>query len=538
MPPQPPSPEQTPVLIIGGSLVGLSTAMFLASAHSPTPIQPILIERHSGHSLHPRAIGYTPRTMEIFGAAGIADQIPAAEKVFHEVRRARIESLAGKWYEETSWTPKEEGGEAEGGGEEFSPTKGAAVAQDVLEPILRRRAVELGASVRFGTKLLGFEQDGEGVMAKVVDAEGREYSIRAQYMVAADGGRSQVREILGIQRTGRERLSVKRSVLFRADLQQYLENGISQFTIDRLREFQNIFFTTYGDGRWVLMFDDEEEDEDVNERELRKCIETAIGRSDIPIEIITTGRWEINGLVAEKFHIGRIFLAGDAAHSLPPSRGGYGVNTGIHDAHNLAWKLASVISKVSRPALLDTYDAERRPVALLRYQQHFARRDYADTDGKKSPILEDSAIELGQLYRSSAVLGVGDDLPVAQRPDYWKGQPGTRTPHLKITQNGQSTSSIDLFKFNWTLIAEDERWAAAAADVELAIRSKVAFVRVGQDVEFSSRAAFHDAFGVGPSGASLVRPDGYVAWRVSEAPESPTKELVGALREVASSAKH
>lgn len=122
------SPEETTVLIVGGSLVGLSTAMFLG-AQSEHPIHPILIERHSSHSLHPRAIGYTPRTMEIFRIAGIAGQIPSSNRAFNEVRRARVDSLAGKWYEESSWTPgdvkKQERNGIEGA---FSPTKGAATS--------------------------------------------------------------------------------------------------------------------------------------------------------------------------------------------------------------------------------------------------------------------------------------------------------------------------------------------------------------------------------------------------------------------------
>jgi putative polyketide hydroxylase len=141
----------------------------------------------------------------------------------------------------------------------------------------------------------------------------------------------------------------------------------------------------------------------------------------------------LSALIADRFSSGRVFLAGDAAHTLPPARGGYGANTGIEDAHNLAWKIGAVLSGASAPELLDTYDAERRPIAWLRHGQIFARPDYAQfarSADKDVRLIDDDAMELGQLYRSSAVIGAGEDLPPALPPDQWVGQPGTRAPHV------------------------------------------------------------------------------------------------------------
>ena len=226
--------------------------------------------------------------------------------------------------------------------------------------LLRDRATALGAELRLGTELLRFEQDQAGVTAWVREkASGREYTIRAAYMIAADGSRSEVRKALGIGRTGPGHLQTMRSVLFRAPLEQYLEKGISQFEIEQpdLRAF----LTTYGDGRWVLMFmDDLERDEPT----LLSAIEQAIGRSDLAIEILTTGRWELSALITDRFAVGRVFLAGDAAHTLPPTRGGFGANTGIHDAHNLAWKLAAVLSGASTPAALGLLSRRTSPGRL------------------------------------------------------------------------------------------------------------------------------------------------------------------------------
>src|SRR6188768_3002567 len=146
-----------------------------------------------------------------------------------------------------------------------------------------------------------------------------------------------------------------------------------------------------------MFMDDLERDE----ASLHAAIQLAIGRSDLPVEILTTGRWELSALISDRFAAGRVFLAGDAAHTLPPTRGGFGANTGIHDAHNLAWKLSAVLSGASSAALLDSYDAERRPVAWGRLEQTFARPDYAAYGGEFArdlAILDDEALEFGQIY--------------------------------------------------------------------------------------------------------------------------------------------
>jgi putative polyketide hydroxylase len=515
--------DSTQVLVIGGSLVGLSAAMFLGQRG----VQTILLEPHAGSHRHPRAIGYTGRTMELFRGAGIAQQIPEAPRNFR-LRRCKVESLAGRWFDATDWTPQTaepaRGKVTEAVADECSPHTGAAIAQDRLEPILRERATALGVDLRLGSELVRFEQDQDGVTAWVRERTSRrEYSVRAAYMIAADGSKSSVRQALGIGRTGPGHLRTMRSVLFRAPLEPYLEKGISQFEVDQA-DFK-AFLTTYGDGRWVLMFmDDVERDETT----LRAGIERAIGRHDLPIEILTTGRWELSALITDRFSVGRVFLAGDAAHTLPPTRGGFGANTGIHDAHNLAWKLAAVLSGSSSPALLDTYHAERHPVAWTRLEQTFARPDYASFGAGFAAgvtILDDDAMEFGQLYRSTAVLGTTDELPVAARPGDWAGQPGTRAPHLWLVQAGERLSTLDLFGRGWVLVSVDPRWTSTAGGVSLAMGVTLDAPAFETDAD---RAAVAAAFGVGAHGASLIRPDGYVAWRATETVENPQTALFDA----------
>ncbi|MCX2952444.1 FAD-dependent oxidoreductase [Lentzea sp. NEAU-D7] len=484
---------KTSVLVVGGGLAGTSAALFLAWRGVPVT----LVEKHPGSSAHPRAVGFNARVGELLRAVGLEDELPPSRmaKGFG-VRRVRAESLVGKKFDETFWSPPAELSDVE-----HSPSAGIGVAQDRMEPILRDKARALGADIRMSTRMLEFAQDDEGVTA-VVQGDGEPYEIRADYLIAADGHRSPVREQLGIGRTGRGYMHTSRSVLFRAPLQEYLKDGIGQFVIDGVG-----FLTTYGDGRWVLMLDDREYDEP----ELRQKIFQAIGRDDLDVEIITTGRWTISAAVADRFSQGRIFLAGDAAHTLPPSRGGFGANVGIEDAHNLAWKLAAVLDGESRPSLLDTYDAERRPVAMLCHQQIFARDDGHNRDGEPddAPLYDNNAMHFGVLYRSDAVLGAGPELPPAQLPERWNGQPGTRAPHA-WTAPGRST--VDLFQRGWVLVADHPQWEEAAAG--LAVRYE--------------RFEQLDVFGLSTKGASLVRPDGYVAWRSVDLPDDPAAALATA----------
>jgi putative polyketide hydroxylase len=490
-------PESTPVLVIGGSLVGLSAAVFLARCG----VHATVVEKHAASSSHPRAIGYTTRTLELFRAAGIA--LPSTSQGHGPPRRARVESLAGHWFDEYPWTAQSAPPDYE-----YSPERATAIAQDRLEPILRDRAVALGADLQPGTEMVGFTQDADGVTVTLRDGD----QLRAAYVIAADGARSPARDSLGIGRSGRGLLSVQRSILFRAPIDHYLERGIVQFEIEQ--PSLTAFLTTYSDGRWVLMLSD---DVDRDPDRQRAVVRQAVGIADLPVELLTTGRWELAALIADRFDAGRVFLAGDSAHQLPPNRGGYGANTGIEDVHNLAWKLAAVLRGEAGPALLDTYDAERRPVAWLRHDQIFARADYkAHLEGRADDVevIDDVAMELGQLYRSPAILGATAELPPAQRPDQWAGQPGTRAPHLTL----RSGSTLDLFQRGWVLLSQDDRWAA----------TDVTFVRIGTS-DVLGPATFQEAFGVGPSGASLIRPDGYVAARWPALPVDPAAELAVAL---------
>ncbi|KAI9934837.1 hypothetical protein AWENTII_005631 [Aspergillus wentii] len=534
--------EETSVLVVGGSLVGLSAAVCLAHHGVPT----IVLERHASSGLHPRAIGVSPRSMEIYRSVGLDSQIPQLPPEFR-LRRARVESLAGRWFNELPWT------DCKGSSclRPYSPCSGSAMSQDQLEPVLRMRAIELGTDVRMKNHLVRFQQDDKGVMAVAKDRTGREYRLRAEYMIAADGHRSSVREELAIPRSGRGVMQTVRSVVFRAPLETYLNRGITQFIVEEA-DFK-CFLTVYRDGRWMLVaFDDIERDDN----ELRLLISRAIGRDNVPIEIITAGRWELSAQVADSFQSGRVFLAGDAAHTLPPNRGGYGVNTGIEDAHNLAWKLAHVLRGTASTNLLDTYDSERQPIAWLRHEQIFARADFeehrkadkSDIDGMKV-VLDDVAMEFGQRYNSCAIIDSINkcdstscdngplERPLAMRPECWAGLPGTRAPHLQIQLGETSISTLDLFGREWVLLFESEDWHRVLATVQNRTdwSLPVQTVQVNEDVFVNDIVRFRTAWGWSSTGhgTSLVRPDGYVAWRTQglhraeDALEAVLQQLMG-----------
>ncbi|KAK4150905.1 FAD binding domain-containing protein [Chaetomidium leptoderma] len=542
------APIQTSVIIIGGSIVGLSSALFLAAQKVPF----ILLERHKGSSPHPRAIGWTYRSMELFRSVGLEDAIASqAGAAQGKPRRVKATTLCGEWFEESHWTKQP--GAARGPPPQvdpstITPVHDVALSQDKLEPILRAKVLELGGDLRLGHTMTSWSEDADGVTTTATSPDGTPITIRSQYLIACDGARSRIRNDLAIPSSGVGYLRTLRSILFRCEpINHFLQRGIHQWTISN--PSLDAFLVTYSDSRWALMTNDAAHDS-LTESQQKALIRQAIGESeaqpqpitDADIEILAHGKWDLAGSIATQFSSpgSRVFLAGDAAHTLPPNRGGYGANTGIADAHNLAWKLAAVLAGRAGRGLLETYDAERRPVARVRHDQIFVREDYKRFvagsewergEGKGVEVLDDVAMELGQLYRSSAVVfegeGEGGLLPVAKTPADWRGQPGTRAPHVVLVRaaDGETISSLDLFGSEWVLASEEGRWVSEDQECR--------FVQVGRDVREVKEGEFRERFGLGSSGAVLVRPDGYIAARWAEMPEDVQETFRGVIARVA-----
>src|SRR5213078_370453 len=180
-----------------------------------------------------------------------------------------------------------------------------------------------------------------------------------------------------------------------------------------------------------------------------RCIEfvrKAAGLPHLAVEIISILPWEAAIRVAESFYHDRVFLVGDAAHVMPPT-GAFGMNTGIQDVHNLAWKLAAVLNGQAGPALLATYDAERRPVAQFTTGQVGLRSDhniYATGQERGDGMVDDLAVTMGYQYQSAAVVLEKNELPSVGVVIDLSGQPGTRAPHVWVEQQGRRISTLDL----------------------------------------------------------------------------------------------
>ncbi|KAJ5948877.1 hypothetical protein N7454_002184 [Penicillium verhagenii] len=506
-----------PVVIVGAGLAGLTTAVALGT-HG---IQTLLIERRPKTLEHPRADGFTPRTVEIFRSFGIGSDILPETAPGFKTQRTRVESLTGQWFEELAWNSQgEKNEEKELMQPEYSPYQGTSTPQDQLEPLLLQRAVDLGVEIRDNHEFVGLAQDAETVTVIIKsNLDGSLDRITAKYLIAADGHRSTIRESLAIPRKGHGPVNSVQSVLFRApEVSPYLKRGAKQFTIDQ--PDLKAFMIAYEDERLVLHLPN---DREWTDELIKRAIVQAIGPEKVTLEIIATSRWDMSAWISDEFSRGNVFLVGDSAHSLPPNRGGYGANTGIADGHNIAWKLAQVIQGTSDAQLMASYAAERLPVAWLRHDQIFARSDYktlqrepaVDKDGRpEQEALPDGAVEFGQIYRSEAIIGADKSLPEALTPDLWKGQPGTRIPHVWI-QHGQDTiSTIQLIKNGWMILSEDAAWACIVEEVQVNLRMGARFIQIQQSKQ--TEVKFRDAFGVSTSGCCLVRPDGYIAWRLVE----------------------
>ncbi|KXK63811.1 hypothetical protein AWW66_01115 [Micromonospora rosaria] len=517
--------EHHPVLIVGGSLVGLSTAVFLADRG----IRPLLVERHADTSRYARAWGVNPRTMELYRSVGLEEAIRRAQRRLDGAARRsgilRAESLAG---EEHGWfdAPYVHGVYEDSGA--VSPTGWAPCPQDRLEPVLRARAGALGADLRFGTVLTGFDQDAGGVTATVEDrSTGVRRRVRAEYLVGCDGNTSAVRARLGVGTSGVGTMVHNVAILFAADLTPVLRGRAFMHCQVMNEEVTGVLGT---DGeRWQLDAlywpANGERFEDFTEQRCVALVRAAVGVPDLPVEILGRLPWELGARVADTFAVGRVFLAGDSAHVHPPT-GGFGANTGVQDAHNLAWKLAATLTGAAGPGLLASYDAERRSVGSFTVDQAVARslqrfRNPAVADIEAVPIVDDLTVMMGYRYHSGAVVAEPDDPgpPATVGDDYENpgkptGRPGTRAAHVPVEHGDREVSLLDLLGRQFTLLHADDGqdWRTAADRAATALGVAVAVLGVGVDL-LDPAGAWPAAYGVHGAGAVLVRPDGFIGWR-------------------------
>ncbi|GIF07084.1 FAD-dependent oxidoreductase [Actinoplanes siamensis] len=522
------------MLIVGAGPVGLSAALFLGR-HG---IRTLLVEKRSGTSRLPRAPGLQARTMELFRAAGIGADIRALEMgdshPYFEGGIIRVNTYAEIDDAEVLESPSLDG-------PGISPERVMGCGQDRYEVVLTEYARQGGCDLRFGTQLESIEQDDQGVTAIARDREtGEVLTVRAKYLIGADGASSTTRDLLGVRREGRGAVFHAMSIYFRAPELENLLKG---------RKFILCYATAapgvsmglsrlHGRDPWLaapIYFPEKGEGpEDFTDERCVELLRAGAGKADLDVEVMAKVPWEGAQLVAETFRVGRVFLAGDAAHVHPPA-GGFGANTGIHDAHNLAWKLAAVLGGTGGPALLDTYDAERRRVGRAMAEQAIIRNrirhGYAD-EATRAAMVDDIIITLGYRYISSGILGVEPDAAVLTPALVLDGKPGTRAPHVPLRRDGERISTIDLFWDRFVLLtgssgtAWTEAAERAAKQTGVPLRNYV----IAEDGDLRPDGVdWATAYDVSPGGAVLVRPDAFVAWRSAGAVTDADEMLAGAL---------
>lgn len=511
------SHEHTQVLIVGGSLVGLSTALFLRR-HG---VDVVLAERHPSTSIHPRTPGYNARTMELFRAAEMEEAVRAAGPwQLTESGLLWAESLASP---NQRWLVPPNARGAQEGFADVSPCEDAVLSQDVLEPVLREHAEALGADLRFGTEFRSFDNGPDGITAILADrATGARTTVHADYLIAADGASSPIRATLGIGRSGVGVLEHVAGIMVRADLGDVLAGKSFAICQVNNRGFAGMV-RVVGDKMALHLAYRPDLGESAEQFTPDRCVElarAAAGVPDLAVEPLDVLPWETTAAVADRFAAGRVFLAGDAAHVMPPA-GAYGANTGIQDAANLAWKLAYVLHGWAGPALLDTYDAERRPVAQLTVDQALATgKEWFGADlppeAGAVDLIDEVTLKFGYRY------GPGEPLEDPRHPS---GATGGRAPHVWLERDGKQISTVDLWADGLVLLAGPggAAWIEAAAlmagrdglplkpyrFVEGDVRTGVPFL-----ADREKRCAA--AFGITGTGAVLIRPDGFIAWRAPE----------------------
>jgi 2-polyprenyl-6-methoxyphenol hydroxylase-like FAD-dependent oxidoreductase len=528
---------ETPVLVIGGSLVGLSMSVFLAH-HG---VEHLVVERHPGTAIHPRAAFLMQRTVELFRGVGLQEEvIAAAEREFEQNGAiVAVDSLGGR---ELQWFFEN----INEGVEHLSPSPRIFVTQIGLEPVLRARAADLGGRLSYSCEVVSLRAEEGGVTALVRDrGTGEEAAVHAGYAVAADGVRSAVRQQLGIELAGHGTFSDSITIYFRGDVRPLLRGrnlsvvyvvnprlqGFFRFSFDGLSGFLVVNSAVDDEGRRTTAIG-----ETATTADCVRYVREALGAPDLPVEIEDVQRWNAAAEWAQRFRAGRVFLAGDSAHVMPPT-GGYGGNTGIHDAHNLAWKLAHVLDGRAGDDLLDTYEAERLPVARMTVEQAYTRYvtrldPGLGTDGLE-PVIDDAVIDLGYRYRSRSIVEDGpDDAAPWDDPRAPSGRPGVRAPHVTVRRDGTELSTLDLIGRDAVLLTgpDGTAWvrAAAVASGRLGVSVDVCRVGEGGDVD-DPRGEFAKAYGLGPGGATLVRPDGVVAWRAREAVDDASDAISAAV---------
>jgi 2,4-dichlorophenol 6-monooxygenase len=573
----------TDVLVIGTGPAGSATAALLSSYG----VDNMIINRYRWLANTPRAHITNQRTMEVLRDLGrdveneaymfATEQDLMGENIF-------CESLAGEEIGRMKSWGNHPLSKAEH--ELSSPTKMNDLPQTFMEPLLFKTACSRGSQSRMSTEYLRHEQDAGGVTTTCLDRlTGKEITIRSKFLVGADGGNSKVAEHLGLPFEGQMGVGGSMNILFRADLSKYVAHrpsvlywvmqpgadvgGIGMGLVRMVRPWNE----------WLIVwgYDINQPAPVVDAGFATEVARQLVGDPALEIELISASTWTVNNMYATHMQKGRVFIMGDAAHRHPPSNG-LGSNTSIQDAFNLAWKLAAVVKGEAGAGLLETYSAERAPIAkqiVTRANQSIgefgpifealgmtggtdienikasmdARCDATPAAERQREALRQAiafkkyefdahGVEMNQRYKSKGVVTDGQmepsfelDAELHYQPTTW---PGARLPHAWLFDpQGGKHSTLDITgKGRFTILTgiAGEAWAKAAEKVAVSLGIKLVAHVIGPRRALADlEGSWARAREITDSGCVLVRPDHHVAWRAEELAADPTAELTRVL---------
>jgi 2-polyprenyl-6-methoxyphenol hydroxylase-like FAD-dependent oxidoreductase len=530
------NPQHPRVLIVGAGPVGLAMAIELGQRG----IACLLVERNDRVGYAPRAKTTNVRTREHLRRWGIAGKLREASPfgMNYPANVLFVTSLAGH-----ELTRFENALNCSPGRNPLYSEHAQWIPQYRLEEVMREHAQSLpSVQIRFNCELKGVEQDPDGVSAQLQDRlTGALQTLRLDYLVGADGARSRVRESIGGTMVGQRGLSRNLNVVFRAPgLAQAHTHGPAIMYWQVNPEVPSLIGPMDTGDQWFFMPTKIPSDASGKTLDARAMIARATG-IDLPYEILSTDEWEASRLIADRYRDRRVFLAGDACHLHPPF-GGYGMNMGVADGVDLGWKIAAVLQGWGGAALLDSYEAERRPVhewvleeavinhATLGNQLAVKGMDADTLEGQQIRATLGARIQaakmrefstlgvvLGYCYNESPI--VVPDGTSAAKPDFINyvpsSRPGSRAPHAWLHDG---SSLFDHFGQTFTLLVSAESsveditaWQSLAAQMNLPLK-------IIQPTEPAIASLYPNRF-------TLVRPDQHVAWRGDELPSSGAKLL-------------
>ncbi|WP_370234023.1 MULTISPECIES: FAD-dependent oxidoreductase [Henriciella] len=576
---------ETDVLIVGTGPAGASMAALL----STYGISNMVINRFAWTARTPRAHITNQRTMEIIRDLGLEEEALALATP-HELmgENTYCESLSGEEFGriQTWGTDPARRGDYE----RASPTMICDLPQNLLEPMFIRAAAHRGSKVRFDTEYISHTQDDDGVTSKLKDRlSGHTIEVRSKYLIGADGANSRIVDQLGLPLEGEMGKSGSINLVFEADLTRYVAHrpsvlywiiqpgshvgGLGIGVVRMVRPWN----------KWLAIwgYDVDQGPPDIDEAFAKSIIHNLIGDDSVDVKVQSTSTWQVNETYATRLSKGRVFCMGDAVHRHPPTNG-LGSNTSIQDAHNLAWKIAFVLKGAAGPDLLESYDAERAPVAeqvvkranksledfppilqalgildaetpdAMKTNMAARKKTGKDATAQREALARAVAgsqyvynahgVEMNMRYASNAISDDGSSDPGFTRDGElyhaFSSRPGAPLPHCRlIDRKGRKISTLDLAgQGRFTLltgVSGKDSWSKAAQVASDALDIAIAVHAIGPG------QAFEDPYGdwmsrreTAEDGALLVRPDNIVAYRAKTADGASGSGILDALNRI------